>query len=103
MVVTEITVFSSFGYCRIGKLKPETAPIRRMSRLTTVDSTGRRMKRSVKVMASGSIHRGRRWRRELGAVAWRDGRTIKEDLVLAQGDDPLARFDPAQNGDAIAE
>src|SRR5581483_11200395 len=99
MVVTEITVFSSFGYCRIGKLKPETAPMSRMSKLTTTDSTGRRLKRSVKVMRPVSIHRRRcRWG-EASAIAGRHRRTVEQHLVLAQGDDALARRDAAQDGD----
>src|SRR6185312_6981269 len=46
-VVMFTTVLDSFGYCRIGKLVAALKPIRRISRLTTTDSTGRLMKRSV--------------------------------------------------------
>ncbi len=45
-----IVVLESSGYWRIGSLNPAWAPTRRMSRLTTVASTGRLMKISVKRM-----------------------------------------------------
>src|SRR5690349_4393523 len=48
LVVTMITVFSSSGYCRTVRSKKARAPSSRISRLTTVASTGRRMKISVK-------------------------------------------------------
>src|ERR1700724_2835206 len=53
-VVTLTTVFDSFGYCRIGRLVAARKPIRRISRLTTTDSTGRLMKISVQTMAMRS-------------------------------------------------
>src|SRR5580658_4740752 len=43
-----IVVFDVSGNCRTCSLKAAMPPIRRMSRLTTLASTGRRMKRSVK-------------------------------------------------------
>jgi hypothetical protein len=45
--VTFTTVFDSFGYWRIGRLVAARKPIRRISRLTTTDRTGRLMKISV--------------------------------------------------------
>src|SRR5258707_10505522 len=53
-VVTVITVFDSLGYCRIGRLVAALKPIRRISRLTTTDNTGRLMKISVQTIAMRS-------------------------------------------------
>src|SRR4051812_38400573 len=50
-VVTLTTVFDSFGYCRIGSTVAARRPIRRISRLTTTDKTGRLMKISVMAIA----------------------------------------------------
>src|SRR3954469_13523554 len=50
-----MTVFDSFGYCRIGRVVAARSPIRRISRLTTIDKTGRLMKISVKRIAAISI------------------------------------------------
>src|SRR4029077_11069166 len=50
-VVTFTTVFDSFGYCRIGNTVAARRPIRRISRLTTTDKTGRLMKISVMAIA----------------------------------------------------
>ena len=47
-----MVVLDSSGYCRIGSLNPACAPISKMSRLTTLASTGRLMKISVKDMAA---------------------------------------------------
>src|SRR6476620_9250609 len=61
-VVTLTTVFDSFGYCRIGNTLAARKPIRRISRLTTTDRTGRLMKISVKAIANhpaGSAFRAR--------------------------------------------
>src|SRR5487761_918803 len=99
-----ITVFSSFGYCRIGRLKPATAPISRISRLTTADSTGRRMKRSVKLIGPRSsrdlIGRDLGGKRETAAVAGRHRGAVEQHLVLAQRHHPVARLDAAQDGNA---
>ena len=43
-----MVVFDSSGYCRIGSLNPACAPMSRINRLTTLASTGRLMKMSVK-------------------------------------------------------
>ncbi|MHC2369586.1 hypothetical protein ACVIQT_004234 [Bradyrhizobium diazoefficiens] len=50
-----MTVFDSFGYCRIGSTIAARRPISRISRLTTTDRTGRLMKISVKAIAAISI------------------------------------------------
>src|SRR3954453_17996993 len=50
-----MTVFDSFGYCRIGSVVAARRPISRISRLTTTDRTGRLMKISVKRIAAISI------------------------------------------------
>src|SRR6478609_4388033 len=50
-----MTVFDSFGYCRIGSVVAARRPISRISRLTTTDRTGRLMKMSVKRIAAISI------------------------------------------------
>ncbi len=55
-MVTLTTVFDSFGYCRIGRLVAALKPIRRISRLTTTDSTGRLMKMSVQTIAKNSVN-----------------------------------------------
>src|SRR5271157_1690214 len=86
-----IVVFEVSGNCRTCSLKPAMAPIRRMSRLTTLASTGRRMKRSVKAFM-GFSSRPRRFRR-----AWERGRFVERDrrigleLDLAGGHYALAR------------
>src|SRR5450432_1919632 len=48
------TAFSVWGYWLTGKLPTERNPSTRISRLTTIASTGRRMKRSVKFMVRAS-------------------------------------------------
>src|SRR5664280_1666288 len=45
------------GYCRTLSSEIERQPISRINRLTTVASTGRRMKRSVKFMAQAQAFR----------------------------------------------
>src|SRR5581483_1223989 len=47
-----IVVLEVRGNCRTGRLKPEARPMSRISRLTTVASTGRRMKLSVNDMGT---------------------------------------------------
>ena len=53
-IVTLTTVFDSFGYCRTGRTVAARRPIRRISRLTTTDNTGRLMKISVQTIAMRS-------------------------------------------------
>ena len=55
-IVTVTTAFSVRGNCRIGSVPTERTPSTRIIRLTTLASTGRRMKMSVKFMGPpGSI------------------------------------------------
>src|SRR5580692_10836900 len=49
------TAFSVWGYWLTGKLPTERRPSTRISRLMTIASTGRLMKRSVKFMAGASL------------------------------------------------
>src|SRR5437588_8845087 len=46
------TVLDSLGYCRIGSTVAARRPIKRISRLTTTDKTGRLMKISVMAIAN---------------------------------------------------
>src|SRR5258707_388730 len=55
VVVTVITVLSSLGYWRIGSVVSARSPTSRMSRLTTSESTGRRMKMSVKATRRSAL------------------------------------------------
>src|SRR5271168_2622397 len=86
-----IVVFEVSGNCRTCRRKPAMPPIRRMSRLTTLASTGRRMKRSVKAFMGFSSRPGRFcWARQRGRLVDRD-RGISLELDLAGGHHPLAR------------
>src|SRR5689334_2313737 len=49
-VVTVIAAFSLLGYCRTFSERTACSPAMRMTRLTTIATIGRRMKRSVKRM-----------------------------------------------------
>ncbi len=53
LVSTVMVALSRFGYWRTGNDTSALAPTSRISRLTTVARTGRRMKRSVKDMMEG--------------------------------------------------
>src|SRR5258708_22572656 len=98
MVVTVITVLSSLGYCRIGSVVSARSPTSRMSRLTTSESTGRRIKMSVKdtkappALFDGSVgrHGGRR-RQRVGAGNGDRGAVV--ELDLAGGGDAVARLE----------
>src|SRR6185312_13557623 len=73
-VVMFTTVLDSFGYCRIGRLVAALKPIRRISRLTTTDSTGRLMKISVHfIVMRSDISITRRLGRDLRSGIRRDG------------------------------
>src|SRR5271155_1049414 len=54
------TAFSVWGYWLTGKLPTERRPSTRISRLITIASTGRRIKRSVKFMSRASLFLRRR-------------------------------------------
>src|SRR5271168_5663725 len=86
-----IVVFEVSGNCRTCSRNPAMAPISRMSRLTTLASTGRRMKRSVKAFMDfpsrpGGLRRGGK----RGRFVERD-RRIGLELDLASGHHALAR------------
>src|SRR4029450_5385311 len=95
MVVLEV-----FGNCRTGRLKPEARPISRISRLTTVASTGRRMKMSVNDMGSrllpGPVFGPRQ---RLGVVDADAGARI--ELDLAGRHHLLAGHQPIDNGNPV--
>src|SRR5271163_92574 len=86
-----IVVFDVSGNCRTCSRRAAMPPIKRMSRLTTLASTGRRMKRSVKAFIGFSSRPGR-FRR-----TWKRGRFVESDrrigleLDLAGGHYALAR------------
>src|SRR5262245_23243987 len=82
-------VFGSSAYCLIGSLKPACAPTRRISRLTTVASTGRLMKISVKLM--GLLLRQLRRRTERARIVDLDGGAGLQ-FELAAGDHLFSGF-----------
>src|SRR5690606_38988479 len=96
-----MVVFDSSGYSRICRLNTACRPISRISRLTTVARTGRRMKISVKAIACGLLVRTHGRRVERDAVIDDDRRT-RPQFELPRGDDDLARLQPLENLDAIA-
>ena len=58
LVSTVMVALCRAGYCRTGSETSAVAPTIRMSRLTTIASTGRRMNRSVNdVMIAGAVSR----------------------------------------------
>src|SRR5680860_855245 len=83
----------------MGSLKPACAPTRRISRLTTVASTGRLMKISVKRMGLllGQLRRGLQRARIVDL-----DRGAGLQFELTAGDNLLARLDPFENGDSVA-
>src|SRR5271155_1898728 len=86
-----IVVFEVWGNCRTCSLMPAMPPIRRMSRLTTLASTGRRMKRSVKAFMRFWSRPGRfLGARERRGFVERD-RHIGLQLDLARGHHALRR------------
>src|SRR5208337_5190826 len=97
-----IVVFEVSGNWRICSFRPAIAPTSRMSRLTTLASTGRRMKRSVKAFIGASSrlrsHGGR----------WQSRRLIDPDggvglkLDLSGGHHLLARLNPFLDRDPLA-
>src|SRR5664279_3661716 len=106
------TVFDRLGYWRIGKLVAALKPIKRISRLTTSDSTGRLMKRSVMAMTRrsviGFVSRGRfppktaliqrRLRRNRRCRIGRDhDRGAGLQLELSDGHHPVARLQAADD------
>src|SRR5271166_4635199 len=96
-----MVVFEVSGNWRICSLNAAMPPMSRMSRLTTLASTGRRMKGSVKAFIGASSraggHGGRRQRRVLV-----DGdRRVGLQLDLAGGHDAFAGLYPLLDCDAL--
>src|SRR5262245_8463870 len=87
-----------FGYWRTGRLNPAARPTSRMSRLTTLASTGRRMNGSVNAMGLKLGSLGRR-RKRLRFVDANGSPGI--ELELPGGDDLLAHRKPEGDLDAI--
>src|SRR5262245_42047622 len=94
-----MVVLDSSGYWRIGSLKPPCAPMSRISRLTTLASTGRLMKMSVKAM--WLLFRPLRLRRQGLRIVDLDG-GVGVKLELAAGHDLLAFLHAFQNRDLVA-
>src|SRR4051812_37836166 len=100
LVVTWMTVFWSSGYCRTVRSKKARAPISRISRLTTIARTGRRMKRSVKRMALFLWH----FRRVLQTLlVGEDDLGAVVQLELAADHHTLALGDTLQHRDLAVE
>src|SRR6185295_5162529 len=95
-----MVVFDSSGYWRTCRLNAALRPISRMSRLTTEDSTGRRMKMSVKAMRSPLLQRPYGRRHQCLRVVDLDVAAV-EQLHLACGDDLLARGEARRDRDAV--
>src|SRR5580658_1355434 len=99
-----MVVLDSSGYCRTGRAENARKPISRISRLTTVARTGRRMKRSVKRMASGPGSVGRNLVGCLQRLGLDDGDDrSRPELQLARGSDDIARTDAGEDRHLIVE
>src|ERR1019366_6137381 len=91
------------GYWLIGRLTSERSPSTRISRLTTLARTGRRMKMSVKFIACALVF----LRSRVRAVGWLH-RVVDRDrcavlqFQLAAADDLLALLQTLQDGDLVA-
>src|SRR4051794_9518503 len=97
-----MTAISLFGYWRTLSDLYDCRPTKRMTRLTTVATTGRRMKRSVNFMPLlGFRWLGIQLIAGLNRVIDLDGETFlqAEDTV---GGDFVARLEPREDGDLIA-
>src|SRR5918996_3052068 len=94
-----MVVFDSSGYCRIGSLNPAWAPTSRIRRLTTVASTGRLMKISVKRM--GLLLGQLRRRFERPRIVDLDC-GVRLRFELAAGDHRLACLDAFEDRDPVA-
>src|SRR3954464_4410956 len=96
-----MTAMSLFGYCRTVSDLYDCRPMKRITRLTTVATTGRRMKRSVNFM----FLRFRRLRVELVAglhtVVDLDGRAVLQ-AEDAGGGDLVAGLQAGEDGDLVA-
>src|SRR6266850_3028477 len=104
-VVTVMAAISLRGYCRTLIVFIACKPAMRMTKLTTIASTGRLMKRSVKDFMSilGSrIHRRRihlRFRREIIVDRYRHSIAQFEN---SRAHDGFIRFQPVDNRNEIA-
>src|SRR5580692_5751715 len=98
-----IVVFDISGNWRICNFSAAIAPTSKTSRLTTVASTGRRMKRSVKLfmIARGSWLGRFGGQRQAAGIVDDDGR-VRQQLDLARCDHDFARFDALLDRYALA-
>src|SRR6266478_2307314 len=97
------TAFSVWGYWLTGRLPTDRKPNTRMSRLMTIASTGRLMKRSVKFMGRTSLFL-RRWVlvvQRLHAVVDAQRRAVLQ-FELPTGDHHRPLGHALQDGDLIA-
>src|SRR6478752_6982025 len=94
------TAFCVLGYWLIGSVNTDRRPSTTISRLTTMASTGRRMKMSVKFTLF-FLRRRRGVVRGLHLVVDRDGRVVLE-LELAAGDHLVALLQAGQDRHLVA-
>src|SRR6266536_405825 len=97
------TAFSVFGNCRTERLVSARRPSTRISRLTVMASTGRRMKMSVKFIGAASFFL-RRW---IGAVRRLHAVVDDERRAVLQLDGAAChhrrtRLDALENRDLVA-
>src|SRR4051794_40349685 len=97
------TPFSVLGYWLTGRPDSARSPSTTISRLTTIASTGRRMKMSVKFMRRASLFLRLRVRvvGRLDAVVHRDRRAVLQ-LVLPAAHHHLAGLQALDDGDLVA-
>src|SRR5262249_9357208 len=100
-VVTVTVALSSLGYWRTFSERTACRPATRMTRLTTIASTGRRMKMSVNFMALAILRLGRQLRAGLDVVLHHHRRPIPQ-LETARDHNLLARGHAVRDGDVVA-
>src|SRR5690242_7635165 len=101
-VVTVTVALSIFGYCRTLSVRIACSPATRISRFTTIASTGRLMKRSVKRTGPSTVLGTRlelRLRHRL--VAHHDRRAVAQ-LERACRHQLLPRLDAREDRDVVA-
>src|SRR5580698_5863348 len=86
-VCTETVALSSFGYCRTLRVRIACSPAMMMMRLTTIASTGRRMKMSVNDFMNSPVGGVGVHRRGRLQVAVDDHRCAVVELEGAGGHD----------------
>src|SRR5262245_57705304 len=101
-VVTRIEAFSLFGYWRTLRERSACNPAIKISRLTTIATTGRRMKRSVSFIGASGLGRVRRGRHLGREVVPHHHRDVVSQLERPGADHDLAGFEPGEHGDKIA-